>query len=335
MILFIGNFLRGTGSNPTYLELVALDLKEYPIVLVSSYKNKLIRLLHMIVTILKNLFTLKLVVIDTYSTKAYNFALIISIISKLLKIPYMLNLSGGNLDYRMKYSYSFKIILKYSRINISPSKFIYKILKDNGVDSVYLPNYINLKEYPFIEKSFYAPKILWVRSFHKIYNPIMAIEVLRILDKKFPECLLCMVGPYKDNSLKDVKELSKQYSLEEKLIIKGRLTKKEIVELASCYNIFINTTNIDNLPISVLEAMALGLPVVSTNVGGIPYFLNESNSILVNKGDSIAMSNAIKKIIKENELGSSLSKVARKNIEVDHNKNSVISKWANIFDEFN
>ena len=64
------------------------------------------------------------------------------------------------------------------------------------------------------------------------------------------------------------------------------------------FDFFINTTNFDNLPISVLEAMALGLPIISTNVGGLPFFLKEANSILVNKNDSVAMANAIIQIMK-------------------------------------
>ena len=55
--------------------------------------------------------------------------------------------------------------------------------------------------------------------------------------------------------------------------------KKEKKELASKHDIFINTTHFDNTPVSVMEAMALGLPVISTNVGVIPFLLtNEQNA---------------------------------------------------------
>ena len=49
------------------------------------------------------------------------------------------------------------------------------------------------------------------------------------------------------------------------VIFQGRLTKHEWVELSYNYDIFINTTNYDNQPISVIESMALGLPIISTN----------------------------------------------------------------------
>ena len=68
------------------------------------------------------------------------------------------------------------------------------------------------------------------------------------------------------------------------------------------YNVFINTTNYDNTPLSLIEAMALGLPVVSTNVGGIPFLIDHDvHGLLVNKNDDEAMTNAIVSIMLKTE----------------------------------
>ena len=100
------------------------------------------------------------------------------------------------------------------------------------------------------------------------------------------------------------------------------------------FDFFINTTNFDNLPISVLEAMALGLPIISTNVGGLPFFLNESNSILVNKNDSAAMADAIIQIIETPQFGTKLSENARETVIKSHNKKKIIKKWSEIIDSY-
>ena len=55
----------------------------------------------------------------------------------------------------------------------------------------------------------------------------------------------------------------------------GKLSKQEWRDLSKDYNVFINTTNFDNTPVSVIEAMALGIPVVSTNVGGLPFLITD------------------------------------------------------------
>ena len=74
------------------------------------------------------------------------------------------------------------------------------------------------------------------------------------------------------------------------------------------HDVFLNTTNIDNAPVSVIEAMACGLPVVSTNVGGIPYLLEHGKTaLLVGPGDSDGMTGAVKRLLPEQGLYSELS----------------------------
>ena len=162
----------------------------------------------------------------------------------------------------------------------------------------------------------------------------MAIEMLRLLKSKFPDSQLCMVGPDKDNSSYQVKLLAEKYKLLPNLILTGRISKSQIVEISNNYDIFINTTDFDNLPVTVLEAMALGLPVISTNAGGLPYFLDESNSILVGKNDSAAMTASVIKIIQTPDLGYKLSYNARNNVEKKYSKEIVMQKWTEIFQEY-
>ena len=81
-----------------------------------------------------------------------------------------------------------------------------------------------------------------------------------------------MVGPDKDGSLEKTKQYAKEKGVLHRVRFTGGLSKTEWIELSKDYNIFINTTNVDNTPVSVMEAMALGFPVISTNVGGVPFF---------------------------------------------------------------
>ena len=67
------------------------------------------------------------------------------------------------------------------------------------------------------------------------------------------------------------------------------------------FDIFINTTDFDNTPVSLMEAMALGLPIVSTNVGGLPYLIdNGKDGFLVDNKNPLAMANSIQNLIEEN-----------------------------------
>ena len=103
--------------------------------------------------------------------------------------------------------------------------------------------------------------------------------------------------------------------------IRARYTRKAM---------FINTTNFDNMPVSVIEAMALGLPVISTNVGGIPYLIdNEKDGFLVNKNDAMAFVEAIKKVVNNVEFTQKITSNARNKAE-DFNWSNVKNLWVSM-----
>ena len=123
-----------------------------------------------------------------------------------------------------------------------------------------------------------------------------------------------MVGPDSDGTLKDIKVMVQNLNLDVKFT--GKLSKQEWVALSKTYNIFINTTNFDNMPLSVIEAMALGIPVVSTNVGGMPYLIkNNDNGILVTPNNAKDMAEAVKHLIENEQSRQKIIKSARAKVE--------------------
>lgn len=140
-----------------------------------------------------------------------------------------------------------------------------------------------------------------------------------------------MVGPDKDGSLARCKKVAAELNLP--VTFTGMLKKKEWIALSKDYNIFINTTNFDNMPVSVMEAMALGLPVISTNVGGLPFLIDhEIDGILVPPNNPAAFVNAINKLRENPVLVNTLSNNARSKIEaldwqvIKHKWNSVLGQ---------
>jgi len=335
MILFIGNFLTSHGYNPTFIEILANKLnRKYNVNYISDKKNKIIRLLDMVLKFYRFINKTKLVVIDTYSTSAFYYALIMAIICKIHGKPYILVLSGGNLAKRLNSSIFFRTILNSSVQNISPSKYLQKVFKT--YNAIYIPNFLDLSMYQFQNRQVIKPNLLWVRSIHKIYNPEMAILVLNEIVKRYPQAKLCMVGPPKDAILKKVLNLIKRLNLENQVILTGKLKKEDWIKLSTNYDIFINTTNFDNHPISILEAMALGIPIVSTNVGGIPDMLiPDYNGKLVAPNDVDAMAKEITAYLDDNNKANQVAINARKEIEENYNEEIIINKWYKIINNIN
>jgi glycosyltransferase involved in cell wall biosynthesis len=304
-LLYIGNKLSDHGYTSTSIETLGsfLEAEGFTVHYASSQRNIVLRMLEMVFITLKYAKKVDYVLIDTYSTKNFWYAFIISQICRLFSVKYIPKLHGGDLPNRLKKSpYWCDLIFKNAYQNIAPSPYLYKAFKHKGyVNLIHIPNTIELEKYDFQPRQFDVPRILWVRSFSQIYNPILAVKVLLELQKKFPTAQLCMVGPKKDESYDATVAFAKEHNVE--VIFTGKLTKAEWTDLSKNYNLFLNTTHFDNTPVSVIEAMALGLPVVSTNVGGIPFLLqHEDNALLVDDNDLEAMVFQIERLFAEPKL---------------------------------
>lgn len=318
MILYAGNILSGYGYTPTFIELLTPKLSErYKIISVSDKKAQSLRLLDMIQSVLKNKNELSLVLIDSYSRRAFWYTYVLSKICKHYNIPYIPILRGGGYPERLKSSPGLcRFIFSNSAKNISPSIYLKKHFEDEGYSVDYLPNFIPVENYTFKSRNSVRPKLLWVRSFHEIYNPLLAVRILKILNQKYNDAQLCMVGPDKDGSLQRTIDKVKESGLEASVKFTGKLSKEEWLELSRDYDIFINTTNFDNHPVSVIEAMALGLPVISTNVGGIPYLINDNdNGLLADADDELQFVDKIESLMNDHQLLHRLTANARKTVE--------------------
>lgn len=314
-LLYIGNKLSGQGNTVTSIETLGGFLESEGVIIyyASSKRNKIVRMLDMLLKTVKYSRKVDFVLIDTYSTINFWYALIISQICRFLKVKYIPKLHGGNLPYRLEKSEFFsKLIFNNAYINIAPSKYLYDNFKKKGFENLmYIPNTIELSNYSFEEKKYDFPRLLWVRSFSKIYNPLMALKVFELVKQKYPNATLTMVGPRKDESNEEAIQYSEKNNLNVEFT--GKLTKKEWIELSKKTNVFINTTHFDNTPISVIEAMALGLPVVSTNVGGIPYLITHvENGFLVEDSDVDGMASQILKICSNDIKMEEITNSARK-----------------------
>ncbi len=271
----------------------------------------------MLFTVWKRKEVIDQVIIDTYSTWNFYYAFMVSQLCRFFSIPYAPILHGGNLPTRLDRSPRMAAaIFRHSSANIAPSGYLkHEFMKrDYGV--VNIPNNIPIHEYPFKERRSVQPRLLFVRALKALYNPTMAIHVLAKLKEHYADATLCMVGADMDGSLRECEELARELGVSDRVQFTGRISKEKWRKLSEQYDIFISTTNFDNTPVSVIEAMALGLPVVSTNPGGVPYLIKDGiTGLLVDCGNVEAMSTAIASLIKNSESAGQLSHAARKQVE--------------------
>ena len=317
-ILYIGNALTHKNVTVTTIDTLSASLRDegYDVQVVSRIKNKIGRLWDMLRAVILYKKQVDMVLIDTYSTTNYWYAVWVAKLCRFYSISYIPILHGGNLPERIKKSTSSaRKLFGKAYLNIAPSTYLLNAFQKQGFNNIrHIPNTIDLTQYPFIERTTIKPNLLWVRSFASIYNPLMALQVLQELQKKYPEATLTMVGPKKDDSFDSCIAFAKAHTLP--VTFTGKLSKMEWVALGKEHDVFINTTDFDNTPISVIEGMALGLPVVSTNVGGIPFLIDDTvDGLLTPTKEVIPFANRIADLLETPSLVNKLSKNGREKAE--------------------
>jgi len=317
-LLYLGNQLSKHGFNKTTIETLGLQLEQegFGVYYASNKKSFPFRMLDMMWSVVLYRKQVSYILIDTYSTKAFWYAFLCSQLARFFNIKYIPILHGGDLPNRLKKNPMLcRVLFSNAYKNVAPSGYLKQAFEKEGFKNViHIPNTIEIEKYEFKLRTELTPNLLWVRAFASIYNPKMAVKVLQQLQEQYPSATLTMVGPDKDGSLQTTKDFAKSLGIT--VNFSGQLTKEEWWELASKHDIFINTTHFDNTPVSVMEAMALGLPVISTNVGGIPFLLtNEQNALLVPDNDITAMTNAVLDLLENKPKNNLLITNARTFIE--------------------
>jgi glycosyltransferase involved in cell wall biosynthesis len=336
-ILLVGNFFSSKGGNCTIAEDLAERLGRvgYSIITTSSQRSRPLRLLEMIFKTWACRQEYQMAYVEVYSGAAFLWAEAVCRVLHLMKKPYLLALHGGNLPiFAQRWPERVKRLLEDASRVTAPSRYLQEAMHSYRSDICLVPNLIELEDYSFRSRSKPNPHLVWLRAFHTIYNPEMAIHVIALLQKSFPTVHLTMIGPDKDDgSFQKTQELVEELALQDHIAIVPGIPKSQVPEYLARADIFINTTNVDNTPVSVLEAMACGLCVVSTNVGGIPNLLDDGqDALLVSADDPEAMVKAVETILIEPGLAERLSRNAYRKAE-QFDWPVILPQWEQLFEE--
>jgi glycosyltransferase involved in cell wall biosynthesis len=267
--------------------------------------------------------------VDVYSGPSFVWAESVCWLLTRLGKPFILTLHGGNLpSFAKRCPGRVRRLLDSAHAVTNPSRYLQEALRSYREELLLLPNAIDIASYPFKLRGNPQPKLIWLRAFHRMYNPCMAVRVVAALLHEFPGIQMIMVGPDKgDGSLEEVQLEVKRLGLEGRISVAGPVPKNQVPVVLDSGDIFLNTTNVDNTPVSVIEALASGLCVVSTNVGGLPALLeNEQDGLLVQPESSSAMATAVRRTLLEPGLAERLSRNARAKAEqLDWSK--ILPRW--------
>jgi glycosyltransferase involved in cell wall biosynthesis len=314
-VLLVGNFLSSSVSNQAMCEDLAswLATTGWRVLTTSSSLGRFSRLTDMVKTVWQRRKMYDVAIMDVFSGPSFLWAYAVSRTLLIARKPFALALRGGNLpSFAQKWPKPVTQLLCSANVVTAPSGYLLEQMRTYRDDIALLPNPINLSQYSFRLRVHPKPNLVWLRAFHTIYNPTLAPRILTKLVPEFPEIGLTMVGPDKgDGSLQETQQIAAALNIADRIEYPGHVRKEKVPYWLNQGDMFLNTTNVDNTPVSVMEAMASGLCIVSTNVGGIPYLLcSEQDSLLIEPDNAEQGAAAIRRILTQPDLAARLSQNA-------------------------
>jgi len=333
-VLVVGNFLSATGGSRGVCEELAerLATAGWAVVTASNKRCGLTRLADMVWTVYARRQDYDVAHVDVYSGRAFVWAEAVCASLRQVGKPVVLTLHGGHLpEFAEQWPTRVRRLLRSAQIVTTPSAYLRKELQAYRDDLQLVPNAIELPRYRFRPRTNLVPSLVWLRAFHQIYNPLLGPQVLKLLAARFPAVGLVMIGPDKgDGSFELVRHEAARLGVTGKLCLPGGVAKAAVPAWLEKAEIFLNTTNVDNTPVSVLEALACGLCVVSTNVGGVPDLVeHERDALLVPPNDAAAMAAAVTRLLTTPQLCAQLSRNARAKAE-GFDWSTVLPRWESL-----
>ncbi len=252
-VLFVGNFLSSTNGNYNVCEDLAtrLGLIGWPVITTSRKQDRFLRFGDMIATTWRRRNEYAVALIDVYSGLAFLWAEATCWVLRRARKPYILTLRGGNLPAFANRPLRVKRLLNSAEVVTVPSGFLLEQMAPYHSDLRLQFNPIDLSLYRFHKRTHPQPNLIWVRAFPSCYNPSLAAEVMALLDRDFPEVKLVMNGHDKeDGSLRAMRQLAERLGVSDRIKTPGGIAKSEVPARLIEGDIFLNTTNVDNTPIS-------------------------------------------------------------------------------------
>ncbi len=219
-------------------------------------------------------------------------------IASIRGIPVIVNYRGGDADTFLTKALSWiKPSLDRADAIIVPSGFLKAVFGKCGFSTNIVPNIIDLSRFG-AGSSFKAsvktdfPCIIVTRNLEQIYDNATALRAFSRVRRIFPGAKLILAGSGPERQA--LENLAIKLGMADIVTFTGRVDNEGMAALYRSADVMINPSLVDNMPNSVLEALASGVPVVSTNVGGVPYLVeHEKTALLVPAQDPEAMANAI------------------------------------------
>ena len=226
-------------------------------------------------------------------------------VAKLRGKAVAVNYRGGEADDFFTRAFAWvQPTLKRVDIIIVPSAFLEKVFANRDFVTRTVPNIVDLIHFlpdHTRKRNLAAPHIVVARNLEPLYDNSTALKAFRIVREGVPGARMTIAGSGPERA--QLEAMAKELGVADAVEFAGRVDNERMPELYREADLALNPSLADNMPISILEALASGVPVVSTDVGGVPFLVEDGKTaLLVPPRNPEQMAVAVLRVLRDESL---------------------------------
>ena len=196
-------------------------------------------------------------------------------------VPVVVNYRGGLAgEFLAKHGARVRNGVRCAAILVVPTRFLQEIFARHDMPAQIIPNVVDIETFRPAERpqatAAIAPHMVVTRNLEHLYGNDIALRSFARMTKCLPAARLSIAGSGPDRGA--LESLATELGVAGAVRFTGRLETADMVRLYQSADLVLNPSRADNTPNSVLEALACGVPVVSTDVGGVPFLVEHGRT---------------------------------------------------------
>jgi glycosyltransferase involved in cell wall biosynthesis len=251
------------------------------------------------------------------------------LLAKLYRTKVVLNYRSGEAeDHLHRWRRTTIPTMRQADIIVVPSGYLVDVFERFGLRARSIPNIIELDRFHFRDRRPLQPTFLTSRLLEPLYNVSCVLRAFALIQRRFPHACLTVAGEgYQRNQLEN---LARELKLQNTRFI-GRVSWDKMPALLDAADIYLNAPDIDNMPSSILECFASGVPVVTTDAGGIPYIVrHEKTGLMVRRDDYEALAACAIRLLEDEHIADTILSHARE-ASLKYSWNEVRAEWLQVY----
>lgn len=252
------------------------------------------------------------------------------LVARLYRKRAILNYRSGEAeDHLSKWRQTTRPVLRMAHELVVPSQYLVEVFRRFGLEARRIPNLAGLDQFTFRERWVLRPVFVANRNFEAHYNVGCVLDAFSLIQAEVPDAELLLAGEGTERAA--LEERAETLGVQ-RVTFLGSVPEADMPALLDRADVYLNGSNVDNMPTSLLEAFAAGLPVVSTRAGGIPYMVrHEETGLLVPCGDPRSLAQHALRLLREPDLVQRLVRNAHHECRTRYAWESVQKQWLQLY----